>query len=179
MEMKQEFMNLVAEQCQKEKHHAEWTNVKRFPPPFPLKPYSTSQTRAKTNIPAQVYRNVTIRWTTHVPRGLSMKDIRMAEFCDSAECAVQNSPAELKRLCTRGEVTEGEYEMLLGLRNGESGAADVPEIGRVSAGGAGIDEASTGNGKESPEGQREGDRREAFKKRAERIKRHFVPAEKV
>ncbi|KMU90519.1 hypothetical protein CIHG_08408 [Coccidioides immitis H538.4] len=49
------FMSAVAEQCSVEKHHPEWTNV---------------------------YNRVSITWTTHRPRGLSLKDLRMARFCD-------------------------------------------------------------------------------------------------
>ncbi|PLB35305.1 uncharacterized protein BDW47DRAFT_63842 [Aspergillus candidus] len=29
-------------------------------------------------------RSATVLWTTHVPKGLSMKDLRMAEFCEMA-----------------------------------------------------------------------------------------------
>lgn len=50
-----EFMEAVAAECRKEKHHPEWANV---------------------------YNRVHIRWTTHSPPGLSMKDLAMAAFCD-------------------------------------------------------------------------------------------------
>lgn len=50
-------MSDVAEECQREKHHPEWANV---------------------------YNRTEIRWTTHNPRGMSAKDIRMARFCDEA-----------------------------------------------------------------------------------------------
>ncbi|OCK85801.1 transcriptional coactivator/pterin dehydratase [Lepidopterella palustris CBS 459.81] len=49
------FMNLVAAECQKQRHHPSWHNL---------------------------YNEVTIEWTTHRPRGLSVKDVAMAEFCD-------------------------------------------------------------------------------------------------
>ncbi|KAF4625853.1 hypothetical protein G7Y89_g12315 [Cudoniella acicularis] len=52
-----EFMNLVAPECTKVKHHPEWSNV---------------------------YNTTFIRWTTHSPPGLSEKDIIMARFCDEA-----------------------------------------------------------------------------------------------
>jgi len=51
----QDFMNAVAAECKKHRHHPEWTNN-----------YNTTQ----------------IRWTTHKPRGLSEKDIIMARICD-------------------------------------------------------------------------------------------------
>lgn len=107
-----------------------------------------------------------------MPRGLSLKDIRMAEYCDYAECAVQNSPAELKRLHTRGELTEEEYGVLLGLWSGKTGAADMAEI--VPTLGVGTEEASTGNSEERSREQKEFGRREAFRKRLERMKRHFA-----
>ncbi|KAF2724879.1 transcriptional coactivator/pterin dehydratase [Polychaeton citri CBS 116435] len=50
-----DFMNEVAAECKKTKHHPEWTNI-----------YSTTH----------------IRWTTHNPEGLSSKDTAMAGFCD-------------------------------------------------------------------------------------------------
>jgi pterin-4a-carbinolamine dehydratase len=51
------FMNRVAEECQKQKHHPEWSNT---------------------------YNIVYIRWTTHSTGGLTDKDIDMAQFCDMA-----------------------------------------------------------------------------------------------
>ncbi|KAF2097592.1 transcriptional coactivator/pterin dehydratase [Rhizodiscina lignyota] len=50
-----EFMDAVAAACRREKHHPEWANV---------------------------YNLVHIRWTTHRPQGLSMKDLTMAQLCD-------------------------------------------------------------------------------------------------
>lgn len=55
--MAQDFMNTVAAECKKTKHHPEWTNV---------------------------YNRTHIRWTTHNPEGLSSKDTGMASFCDEA-----------------------------------------------------------------------------------------------
>lgn len=48
-------MSQLAPHLQKQKHHPEWTNI---------------------------YNQVFIRWTTHNPRGLSEKDVRMAKLCD-------------------------------------------------------------------------------------------------
>jgi len=48
-------MNTVAAECQRQKHHPEWSNV---------------------------YNKTHIRWTTHQPLGLSAKDVLMARFCD-------------------------------------------------------------------------------------------------
>ncbi|KAF1831356.1 transcriptional coactivator/pterin dehydratase [Decorospora gaudefroyi] len=49
------FMSLVAEECKAKKHHPSWSNL---------------------------YNQVTVEWTTHRPKGLSVKDVEMAEFCD-------------------------------------------------------------------------------------------------
>ncbi|KAM3506934.1 hypothetical protein MY10362_002054 [Beauveria mimosiformis] len=50
-----EFMNAVAAEAKKNKHHPEWSNV---------------------------YNTTFIRWTTHNPKGLSIKDLDMAITCD-------------------------------------------------------------------------------------------------
>lgn len=50
-----EFMNLVAAEAARVKHHPEWSNV---------------------------YNTTFIRWTTHHPPGLSHLDVQMAAFCD-------------------------------------------------------------------------------------------------
>ncbi|KAK4450123.1 pterin 4 alpha carbinolamine dehydratase-domain-containing protein [Podospora aff. communis PSN243] len=50
------FMSAVTARCKEENHHPEWANVA-----------------------SRVY----IRWTTHMPRGLSQRDIQMAHFCDA------------------------------------------------------------------------------------------------
>lgn len=67
----QDFMNDVAAECKRAKHHPEWTNV---------------------------YNRVHVRWTTHSPEGLSTKDTGMARFCDEAagkfgELAVEEGEA--------------------------------------------------------------------------------------
>lgn len=49
------FMSLVADECKSKNHHPSWSNM---------------------------YDQVTIEWTTHRPKGLSIKDVEMAEFCD-------------------------------------------------------------------------------------------------
>ena len=49
-------MDSIATECKKRKHHPEWANV---------------------------YNRVHIRWTTHSPRGLSEKDVDMAQFCEA------------------------------------------------------------------------------------------------
>ncbi|EGX92892.1 pterin-4-alpha-carbinolamine dehydratase, putative [Cordyceps militaris CM01] len=50
-----EFMNAVAAEAKKNKHHPEWSNV---------------------------YNTTFIRWTTHNPKGLAIKDLDMATTCD-------------------------------------------------------------------------------------------------
>ncbi|KAF2743092.1 transcriptional coactivator/pterin dehydratase [Sporormia fimetaria CBS 119925] len=50
------FMSIVADECKKKKHHPSWHNL---------------------------YNQVTVEWTTHDPKGLSLLDVEMAEFCDS------------------------------------------------------------------------------------------------
>ncbi|KAJ5301144.1 uncharacterized protein N7443_006146 [Penicillium atrosanguineum] len=50
------FMNKVAEAAKEHRHHPEWTNI---------------------------YNNVSIRWTTHDPKGLTSLDVNMAQLCDS------------------------------------------------------------------------------------------------
>jgi len=54
---RQDFMNEVASECKKQKHHPEWTNV---------------------------FNRTNVRWTTHSPKGMSVKDTHMARFCDEA-----------------------------------------------------------------------------------------------
>ncbi|KAB8290427.1 hypothetical protein EYC80_010859 [Monilinia laxa] len=56
------FLNDIAARCKQEKHHPEWVNI---------------------------YNMVFIRWTTHVPRGLTSKDLLMASFCD-AQAVINN-----------------------------------------------------------------------------------------
>lgn len=49
------FMCVVADECKAKRHHPTWTNV---------------------------YNKVHVEWTTHEPKGLTIKDVEMAEFCD-------------------------------------------------------------------------------------------------
>ncbi|KAL2023078.1 hypothetical protein VTK56DRAFT_3988 [Thermocarpiscus australiensis] len=51
-----DFMTAVSLQCKLKNHHPEWSNV---------------------------YNTTFIRWTTHLPRGLSAKDVELAGICDS------------------------------------------------------------------------------------------------
>jgi len=78
----QDFMTTVSLQCKIKNHHPEWSNVSvhgistrmlsraggLYIPPVDL---------------AQVYNTTFVRWTTHDPKGLSAKDVDMAEVCDS------------------------------------------------------------------------------------------------
>jgi 4a-hydroxytetrahydrobiopterin dehydratase len=50
------FMSMVADECKAKRHHPAWSNL---------------------------YNDVTVEWTTHAPKGLSIKDVEMAEICDS------------------------------------------------------------------------------------------------
>ena len=56
-----------------------------------------------------------------------MKDIRMAEYCDFAECAVQNSPKELERLQNRDEITTEEFKLLVELSTSKNSGNGLPE----------------------------------------------------
>ena len=136
---------------------------------------------------SQVYRTVSIRWTTHVPRGMSMKDIRMAEYCDWAECVVQNSLKELERLRSRDEITNEEYKVLADLSTGRGSAAELPEGSSVgvahSEGSEGVKEGYmnsggvvSGNPNESSMEKVASTGSEAFRQRIERIKRFGVPS---
>ncbi|RMZ19672.1 hypothetical protein D0859_16325, partial [Hortaea werneckii] len=51
----QDFMNAIATECKRTRHHPEWSNV---------------------------YNRTQILWTTHSPAGLSGRDTQMARFCD-------------------------------------------------------------------------------------------------
>lgn len=66
------FMNAVAEQAAKKKHHPEWSNVRLSP----LLSFNRPSNRT------QVYNTTFIRWTTHNPPGLSQLDVDLAAFCD-------------------------------------------------------------------------------------------------
>ncbi|KAF2209518.1 hypothetical protein CERZMDRAFT_91340 [Cercospora zeae-maydis SCOH1-5] len=77
------FMNTVAEECKKQKHHPEWSNV---------------------------YNKTHIRWTTHSPEGISSKDTSMADFCDQAakEYNELDMPADECKLAADGKVAAGD-----------------------------------------------------------------------
>ncbi|KAI1007094.1 hypothetical protein K3495_g1131 [Podosphaera aphanis] len=62
-----DFLNLVAVEAQRRNHHPEWANV---------------------------YHTAFVRWTTHVPAGLSEKDIMMARFCDEKAKELGELPAQ-------------------------------------------------------------------------------------
>ncbi|KAF8476864.1 pterin 4 alpha carbinolamine dehydratase-domain-containing protein [Kalaharituber pfeilii] len=81
------FMNAVATECKVQKHHPEWGNV---------------------------YNEVVIRWTTHRPRGITSKDVYMAQWCD--RCAEEH-----------GEVREAKSV-------GESVRIDDVQSSEVSSG---------------------------------------------
>uniref|UniRef100_L2GG31 4a-hydroxytetrahydrobiopterin dehydratase n=1 Tax=Colletotrichum fructicola (strain Nara gc5) TaxID=1213859 RepID=L2GG31_COLFN len=51
-----DFMTAVSLQCKTHNHHPEWSNV---------------------------YNTTFIRWTTHSPKGLSVKDLKLAMICDA------------------------------------------------------------------------------------------------
>ncbi|KAI5360805.1 Putative pterin 4 alpha carbinolamine dehydratase [Septoria linicola] len=77
------FMDQVAEECKKQKHHPEWSNV---------------------------YNKTHIRWTTHNPEGLSSKDTAMARFCDQAakEFNELDVPSSECKLGVDGKVKAGD-----------------------------------------------------------------------
>lgn len=79
-------MTAIAEQCKNNKHHPEWSNV---------------------------YNTVFIRWTTHNPKGLSEKDVRMAEMCSqfAEEHGVleSNSEDEILKQTARRVVQDGGH----------------------------------------------------------------------
>ena len=108
-----------------------------------------------------------------------MKDIRMAEFCDSTEVAVRNSPEELKKLHSRGSLTWDEYHILLNIRIGRLRICDVRDVAPTSIPskyGQGSEEA----GEElipDPDyaaKKKEYDRRENYRKRVKNMKRYFI-----
>ncbi|KAH8121333.1 transcriptional coactivator/pterin dehydratase [Trichoderma asperelloides] len=71
-----DFMTAVSLQCKIWNHHPEWSNV---------------------------YNTTFIRWTTHVPKGLSDKDIGLATLCDAlakdfGELELEPASCEMKNL---------------------------------------------------------------------------------
>ncbi|EME41260.1 hypothetical protein DOTSEDRAFT_73618 [Dothistroma septosporum NZE10] len=75
-----DFMNQVASECKRTRHHPEWSNV---------------------------YNKTHIRWTTHNPEGLSSKDTHMAKFCDDAAREFNELEAEANE-CKLG--SDGKVE---------------------------------------------------------------------
>ena len=117
-----------------------------------------------------------------------MKDIRMAEYCDWAECVVQNSLKELERLRSRDEITAEEFEVLVELSSGMSGAEGISagvvhtEEGSEGVKGVDIDGGGVvlGNAKGSSEEKMAStDNTEAFRQRIERLKRYYVPPKRL
>ncbi|KAE9993313.1 hypothetical protein EG327_005507 [Venturia inaequalis] len=77
------FMDKVAAECKKHKHHPEWANT---------------------------YNTVFVRWTTHVPKGLTEKDVNMAKVCDEVAKEVGEEVKEEK-----SEGVEGVLQEMKGL----------------------------------------------------------------
>lgn len=80
-----DFMDAVAAECRREKHHPEWANV---------------------------YNRTHVRWTTHRPEGLSLKDLKMAQFCDERadefgeEVSATAPPVATEQLGNRDPIQE-------------------------------------------------------------------------
>ncbi|KAK1466014.1 pterin 4 alpha carbinolamine dehydratase [Colletotrichum melonis] len=78
-----DFMTAVSLQCKIHNHHPEWSNVSPNHPILLKKiEQGVSKTRKKLKTRGQVYNTTFIRWTTHVPKGLSDKDLKLALICD-------------------------------------------------------------------------------------------------
>ncbi|OBT90977.1 hypothetical protein VE02_00255 [Pseudogymnoascus sp. 03VT05] len=112
------FMDAVAAEAARVKHHPEWSNV---------------------------YNTTLIRWTTHHPPGLSRADIQMAQFCDTCAAEHDELPAE-KPTSAVGtdasvgtDVPAGEGDPLQALADGvvvEGGECCVPKYARKGQGAA-------------------------------------------
>ncbi|KAK1778620.1 pterin 4 alpha carbinolamine dehydratase-domain-containing protein [Copromyces sp. CBS 386.78] len=80
-----DFMTAVSLQCKLKNHHPEWSNV---------------------------FNTTFIRWTTHVPKGLSSKDIELAAICDSlAKDFGETEPTEscaMPNLADRAVASSGD-----------------------------------------------------------------------
>ncbi|KAG5983366.1 hypothetical protein E4U55_000104 [Claviceps digitariae] len=82
-----DFMTAVSLQCKLQNHHPEWSNV---------------------------YNTTFIRWTTHSPKGLSEKDVRLAALCDAlardfGELDPEPTGCEVRRaLADRAALTSGD-----------------------------------------------------------------------
>ena len=59
-------------------HHAELRNVR----PFSLFSFAWQRSSGLMHS-CKSYKSVWYHWTTHTPRGLSEKDLHMAELCDA------------------------------------------------------------------------------------------------
>ncbi|OHE95207.1 pterin 4 alpha carbinolamine dehydratase [Colletotrichum orchidophilum] len=82
-----DFMTAVSLQCKLHNHHPEWSNV---------------------------YNTIFIRWTTHNPKGLSDKDLKLALICDALAKdfgEVEGPPAP-----PASEVTTGGEAVSCGIR---------------------------------------------------------------
>lgn len=93
------FMNLVAAECQKQRHHPSWHNL---------------------------YSEVSIEWTTHRPRGLSEKDVLMAEFCDRVAGEVGVMPRQENISSSTDDTTnssKGAAGMSVGVGSGAGAEA--------------------------------------------------------
>ncbi|OBT62202.1 hypothetical protein VE03_08342 [Pseudogymnoascus sp. 23342-1-I1] len=104
------FMDAVAAEAARAKHHPEWSNV---------------------------YNTTLIRWTTHHPRGLSEADVQMAAFCDSCAAEHGELPAEKPSASVGTDVPAGEGDPLQALADGvvvEGGECCVPTYARKGAG---------------------------------------------
>lgn len=93
-------MSTIAEKCREKSHHPEWANVRiKFaffllsslscPCPyrqdfsyFLLRRVLKRGDGLNVRGIQQVYQKTFIRWTTHRPDGLSIKDVEMAAVCD-------------------------------------------------------------------------------------------------
>ena len=68
-------MDTVAQECKKQKHHPEWTNI---------------------------YNRTHVRWTTHHPEGLSARDVQMARFCDQIAAEKGEVDAGVEKMGVKG-----------------------------------------------------------------------------
>ena len=73
----QSFLNAIASQSSVKKHHATMTIVCCFSMIRPMKGLLELTTMKR-------FGSVDIHWTTHHPRGLTDKDISLAQFCEQA-----------------------------------------------------------------------------------------------
>ncbi|CAD6593355.1 MAG: hypothetical protein ASARMPREDX12_007103 [Alectoria sarmentosa] len=69
-----DFILLIGVETKLHNHHPELRNVRPFSVRF------AQSTRLTAS--SQSYKSVFYHWTTHKPRGLSSKDIRMARLCE-------------------------------------------------------------------------------------------------